>query len=205
VREATRLRAQGLTYREIGERLGVALQTAHEWVTDPDLSRHRARRARYGGTCEKCGNPTDGSRGPAAAPSRLCKSCADEPWWTEERVIAAIRRWHELTGQAPSATDWYPSHPRHKPSAALGLGRWPSNKAMRRVFGSWTAAVEAAGLEPRGRRDLHRYDDLDAIVARIRAGESAASISREMGLTEYAVLQSLYYRNLSVRKIREAA
>jgi hypothetical protein len=54
-------------------------------------------------------------------------------------------------------------------------------------------------------RDLHRYDDLDAIVARIRAGESAASISREMGLTEYAVLQSLYYRNLSVRKIREAA
>jgi hypothetical protein len=205
VAEATRLREEhGLTYREIAERMGAKLKTVYGWVTDPDLSRHYERRYRYGGKCEECGAPTDGSRGPAA-PARLCKRCAQEPWWTRDRIITAIRRWHKLTGEAPSQTDWEPSHPGHRPSRALEQDHWPCVHTVQRVFGTWVAAVEAAGLEPRGRRDLHRYDDLEALIGRIRAGESARSISLGMGLSAYAVHQALYDRGLSVRAIRAGA
>lgn len=74
--------------------------------------------------------------------------------WTEERIIAAIKRWHRRTGRAPSYRDW------HKPT---GVGPFlvssrtasrPSTGTVRKVFGSWSAAMEAAGMTPlpRGRR-----------------------------------------------------
>jgi hypothetical protein len=70
--EAQRLRAKGLTYREIGERLGVALTTAHEYIRDPDLSRKKARRRARAGVCIDCGAPTDGSR---TSPAKRCAYC----------------------------------------------------------------------------------------------------------------------------------
>jgi hypothetical protein len=71
--EAARLRGEGLTYREIAERMGLAESTVSELVSDPDGSKVRERKARYGGTCEVCGGPTDGSYGLAKAPKRCAK------------------------------------------------------------------------------------------------------------------------------------
>lgn len=69
------LRAEGLTWREIGERVGLALSTVQQYGTDPDGTRARARKAKYAGTCVDCGTATHGHNGRAAAPKR-CGSCA---------------------------------------------------------------------------------------------------------------------------------
>lgn len=45
VAEAQRLRAAGMYYREIAERLEVHQSTVIAWITDPDGERLRARKA----------------------------------------------------------------------------------------------------------------------------------------------------------------
>jgi hypothetical protein len=84
VAEAQRLRAEGLTWREVGARLGVSLKTAHEWATDPDGAIRDARKASYQGVCEECGGPTNGGDGPGSAPP-LCRACLVV--WSPEAVI----------------------------------------------------------------------------------------------------------------------
>jgi hypothetical protein len=74
VREAQRLRAEGLLLREIGQRMGVAKTTVHAWLSDPDRSLEKARKDSYRGICDTCGGPTDGSNGASAAPTR-CLQC----------------------------------------------------------------------------------------------------------------------------------
>lgn len=74
ITEAHRLRAQGLTMREIGERLGRQRSTVAAWINDPDGSKQRERHKRYGGTCERCGARTTGCNGRAKAP-KLCAEC----------------------------------------------------------------------------------------------------------------------------------
>lgn len=72
VERATRLRAEGLTLREIGEEMGYAISTVNAWLNDPDRSKEIRRKQSYGGVCEVCGDPTDGSNGSANAP-KLCR------------------------------------------------------------------------------------------------------------------------------------
>lgn len=69
------LRAQGLTYRQIGERLGLKTRTVANLVNDPDGSKARAIKARHAGQCADCGYPTSGANGRAKAPTR-CLYCA---------------------------------------------------------------------------------------------------------------------------------
>ncbi|MGE5601596.1 MAG: homing endonuclease associated repeat-containing protein [Nitrososphaerales archaeon] len=73
--------------------------------------------------------------------------------WTPERVIAALQDWAREFGEAPKAYEW-------SVSAARGAGyekgrvqgwvaedpRWPSITTVVVHFGSWSAALEAAGL-----------------------------------------------------------
>jgi transposase len=75
VTEAQRLRAEGLKLREIGERMGVPLKTAANWLSAPDGSRLRARKESYRGTCVDCGAPTNGSRGRGPNAPKRCVSC----------------------------------------------------------------------------------------------------------------------------------
>lgn len=56
--------------------------------------------------------------------------------WTKETVAAAIKEWADAHGgEPPSANEW-----RKK------VGWFPSTSSVVSVFGSWTAALEAAGL-----------------------------------------------------------
>jgi hypothetical protein len=170
---------------------------ARKWCSE------RCRKSQYAGECENCGAPTDGSYGRAKAP-KLCKGCAEEPYWTRDRIVSAIRSWVDATGEVPASYEWHPGDPRF-PGAPFVVGEYPNAVTVHRTFGSWTAAVEAAGLEPRGRRDIHRYDDLDVILARIRNGESMVALSRELGLSDSAVSVALRSRGMTATSIRDAA
>lgn len=156
VAQAQRLRADGLKLREIGERMGVPLKTASAWLSDPDLSKQRARRERYAGRCVDCGNPTDGSGGPSQAPER-CLSCnsARRHAAARERHLTAIRLFAERYGRPPGAVDFSPNMAR-RIGHEWRARRWERDgdytwtPDVLNVFGSWNAAIEVAGFEPRG-------------------------------------------------------
>src|SRR3954453_3373312 len=62
--------------------------------------------------------------------------------WTQERVVGAIRRWYEVRGVAPRKRDW------NKPTFENGVPVTPSADVVLQLFGKWSEAVKAAGLEP---------------------------------------------------------
>src|SRR5215212_11578043 len=63
--------------------------------------------------------------------------------WTRERVVGAIRRWHDDRGVAPRKRDW------NKPSFdSAGAPLTPGADVVLDLFGKWSEAVKAAGLEP---------------------------------------------------------
>jgi transposase-like protein len=103
--EARRLRAQGLSPREIAEQLGVEASAVSAWLS----AAQAARRLRNAGVCIDCGGATKGGSQPARA--LRCDAC-QRKWqtlngWSRERVIAVFRRWAvEHEGVYPSASAW---------------------------------------------------------------------------------------------------
>lgn len=142
--DARRLRAEGWLLREIAEHFGIAIVTARAWVVPGEAERLRAaqreRRKRYQGCCEECGAPTDGSGGRAAAPKRCLRCYAGSVRWDSDAVVHAIRRLADRLGRAPTAAE----------INAAGRADYPRVGTVQKVFGSWAAALAAAGLEPRG-------------------------------------------------------
>lgn len=152
--EAWRLRGQGLLLRQIALRMGIAKSTVSALLNDPNLAKHLERRRRYAGSCERCGAPTDGSGGPAAKASRHCRVCAPiaATKWTREAVVAAIQRFAERHGRQPSAVDFNPAQARALGKRSLSerfyeAGDYPAATSVVEVFGSWSAAIAAAGFE----------------------------------------------------------
>lgn len=68
--------------------------------------------------------------------SRASRITDSSEGWTRQLVIDAIRRFHKRFGRAPRYRD-----------AESNL-TMPSPNTVRRLFGSWRAAVRAAGIEP---------------------------------------------------------
>lgn len=151
------LQDQGLKLREIGEIMGIAVSTVHSYLSDPDGSKDKARKASYGGSCEVCGDPTDGSNGAAKAPKR-CHRHTERPGgkWADEQIIRAIKDWAVQHGGPPAAPDWDPYSARKQMNDEVratyfeaAAGRWPHFQTVIKHFGSWNAAIEAAGFTPR--------------------------------------------------------
>jgi hypothetical protein len=75
--------------------------------------------------------------------------------WDRDRIIAAMRGWAEQYGEPPRSREWS----LHKLQAARdseGIeryvsGGWPSASTVEDYFGSWNAAIKAAGFGPRPR------------------------------------------------------
>jgi hypothetical protein len=61
--------------------------------------------------------------------------------WSRDEIIAALREFARCYGESPRASEWKhvssPSEPAH-----------PTRDTVREKFGSWRAALEAAGLRP---------------------------------------------------------
>lgn len=153
--EAARLTSQGLNRKQVAERMGIGPSYASALICDPTGEADRARKRSYGGACLDCGARLNGHNGRSAGPAR-CGRCAGafatrtfKRWFLE-----SVAEWVGLFGSPPSATDWNPPLARShgmpwKAERYAATGRaWPSVTGASRVFGSWNAALEAAGYPP---------------------------------------------------------
>ena len=111
------------------------------------------------GSCADCGTPV--------VTAERCPRCAaresSRPRFTRQEVLDAIRAWAAATGEPPRLEEWAPSS---DPESrwAREFPRWPSYMTARTHFGSWAAALEAAGYAP------HRRSwDRESIVEALRA------------------------------------
>ena len=133
VREALRLRADGLRWTDIGELLGVSPDTARRYIHAHD--------------CERCGEPILAAGVPRC---RLCANTSRSRWgepFTEREIIDAIRAWQRLEGRPPAQADWHPSDHGGVPRWEHECPRWPPATQVTRRFGSWNAALQAAGFD----------------------------------------------------------
>lgn len=59
--------------------------------------------------------------------------------WTAARILVAMRSWSASYGHPPTYEEWRASG-----------SWWPCTSTVMRYFPTWSAAIEAAGLEPLG-------------------------------------------------------
>ncbi len=175
--EAGRLRAAGLSVREICAEMGLCRSAVAAYFTDPDLEQQRARRAEYGRLhpCLSCGDPTDGSRGTIRS-ADYCERCVGDAQkvWTAERIIEAVQVWAAEHGRPPIVRDWARSSPD---------GRWPAATSTydgaNPSFSSWSDVIEAAGF-PRPYQGFRQGE------ARRKEGEVPARYLRAFVVLEQA-------------------
>ena len=150
-KQVTTMLDEGLTRRQISERLDLSYSMVCEVIADPSGDNARARKHKRHGTCVDCGTPTH-SGGSVKLPER-CHRCArlrsrdidvrrevaarpKPKVWGDVECIEAIQR---------AATDGVCSTAAYK--AARVPGYAPSIPTLVNRFGSWRNAVHAAGLQ----------------------------------------------------------
>ena len=151
---------EGLSIREMADRLSRSPATVKAYCYDPTGEKARAVKARYQGVCRGCGaytQPRNG-KGDAYAYCKACHAGAIERRWTHERVLDAMFEWRSRYGRLPTSYDWSRTHARRRGGEALkrlAEGEWPASSVVSRVFGAWAVASAAAGgndrHEPIGR------------------------------------------------------
>jgi AraC-like DNA-binding protein len=145
---------EGLSIKQIADRLGRSPATVRAYFYDPTGEKARAVKARYVGVCRGCGaytQPRNG-KGDAYAYCKTCHPGAIARSWTRELIISAMLDWRERYGWLPSSYDWSRTHARRRgqdASLRLAAGQWPSASIVSVLFGTWTAAREAAGAANR--------------------------------------------------------
>lgn len=139
IRTARELYAEGLTASQISARLGAPTSTIRNWY--------------LGGDCKDCGAPING--GNPGRQKGWCRKCAKKVarLWTTELIVNRIREWNAMYGEPPTATDWNHrmAHPARRAEVERRFrgGHWPHLISVQKAFGSWNAAIGAAGFEPR--------------------------------------------------------
>ena len=112
---------EGLSIRQIADRLGRSPATVKAYFYDPRGEKARAVKARYQGVCRGCGaytQPRNG-KGDAYAYCKRCHPGAIAPRWTRERIREAMRAWRARYGRLPSSYDWSRTHARRRGGEAL--------------------------------------------------------------------------------------
>jgi hypothetical protein len=98
---------------------------------------------------------------PVAKPSKG-NGAACPPRFSPNEIIERIREWTLLYGEPPTIRDWDPSRARRTGQVwraeRFEAGAWPSVGMVKRQFGRFNAAVQAAGLAPQqGPRRVKRH------------------------------------------------
>lgn len=159
VARAVALSEQGLTRPEIAARLGIAHVTVSGYLRDPDGKKGRAYRAGRTGVCESCGGTTSNPAKTTCADCARARGPGPRRLWTKETVVAAIKAWVLTYGAPPRISDWgganaTPEQRARYQRLRLGrthnktAGRVPSAATAITLFGTWGAAIRAAGYTP---------------------------------------------------------
>src|ERR1700690_4048261 len=103
---------EGLSIRQIADRLGRSPATVKAYFYDPTGEKARAVKARYRGACRLCGADTQprNGKGDAYAYCKACHPGAMVRRWTRGRVLEAMRVWRSRYGWWPSSYDWSRTH-----------------------------------------------------------------------------------------------
>lgn len=126
------------------------------------------KRHSYCGTCVDCGART-GYSGVGTKPSEHCGDCASlaSSVWTRGAIVGAIQLWAERHGQQPAAIDWNTTLARKVGRPERGH-EFPNTSTVLYAFGTWNAAMAAAGFTP-VRAGHYRDDSLRSAVQLKRA------------------------------------
>ncbi len=139
---------EGLSIRQIANRLGRSPATVRAYFYDPTGEKARAVKARYVGVCRGCGAYTQARNGKGDAYA-YCKAChpgAIARRWNRERVITSMLDWRSRYGRLPSSYDWSRTHARRRGGDALARlpeGEWPAASVVTRLFGTGSGAPAA--------------------------------------------------------------
>ena len=136
---------EGLSIRQIAERVGRSPATVKAYFYDPTGQRARAVKARYVGVCRGCGVYTQSRKGKRDAYA-YCKAChpgAIARRWTHDLVLEAMSEWRERYGRLPTSYDWWSttrvgvgerrSHARPKESGGGERGHMPVRYLSRTI------------------------------------------------------------------------
>jgi hypothetical protein len=145
---------EGLSIREIADRLGRSPATVKAYFYDPTGEKARAVKLRYVGVCRGCGAYTQSrnGKGDAYAYCKRCHPGAIARRWTPELVLEAMLAWELRYGRPPSSYDWSRTHARRRGGEALerlARGGWPAASVVTRLFGTWAVARATAGRQKR--------------------------------------------------------
>jgi AraC-like DNA-binding protein len=94
---------EGLSIRQIAERLGRSPATIKAYFYDPTGEKARAVKARYVGVCRGCGAYTQPRNGKGDA-YRYCKRCRPGAI-ARQCVLDAMHEWRARYGRLPSSYD----------------------------------------------------------------------------------------------------
>jgi hypothetical protein len=145
VEAARRMRADGVSVREIASQLGIHTGTVYRY-----LAAH---------SCRSCGDWVVGD-------GKICQPCstraANPRRWSRDELIAAARKWASLEGKPPTQADWRPAAEGSPPNRwQREFPRWPPAGAVGIVFESTNSFLEAAGFP----RYNHRWSRAEIIAA----------------------------------------
>lgn len=170
------------------------------------------RHTSYSRPCADCGKPT--YSGDANPPER-CVPCTarHKMVWTEGAILTAIRAWAaDHGGIPPAATDWSPAmaltigHP-EKAEKFYADDAWPHTSTVQDRFGTWNAAIRAAGLAPRPTGTYGREGEDPAlcreIAERYEAGESPIEMAREYACAQGTIIDRARRGGARIRSVEE--
>lgn len=115
--------------------------------------------------------------------------------WNHDLIVDAIQRWATETGAPPASSDWNPARGRLMAQSALAkarawheriqrfeAGSYPSVNTVRQEFGSFSAALEAAGIasRPSGRTPRTLTDKQVAALKRHDAPGTSAQLAASL-------------------------
>lgn len=152
----------------------------------------RCCKRQYDRECVVCGGRVDGTRPSKAPEEPVCGRCAPHHYavWTPEAIILAIQEYaDENDGIPPTAQAWGRLHSRDSTRACS------VNNVIRR-FGSWNAAVMAAGYEPHAIGQYARRPRLNdferrELVRRYLAGETSTQLAAAYDVSSMTVLAAV--------------
>lgn len=142
-RQVLALKREGLNGLQIADRLGLGKSYVYELIAEGE-----GRGGRPPSECEACGDRV------GKTSRRWCRRCYRlgrvRETWPSHRIVAALQQCAEVTGRRPGAADFNPTMARQKgwPERARRYEEygWPSTSTIQERFGSWNAAMLAAGF-----------------------------------------------------------